>query len=123
MVRSFLLVGLGGAIGSMARFGLSMLLNRHWLQPFPLATLLINLTGCFAIGLLYGWSLRSGWMGTTGWPLLATGLCGGFTTFSAFAYENVRLLQSGAASTALAYIGASLAGGLLLCGCGYLLAR
>lgn len=123
MVRTLLTVGIGGAFGSMARFGLSALINRYWVQPLPLATLLINLLGALAIGMLYGWTQRSDWMSATGWPLLATGVCGGFTTFSAFAYENVKLLQLGHSGTALAYIGASLAGGLLCCWCGYLLAR
>lgn len=87
-----LLVALGGAFGALARFGVANLLNTPAALRFPYATLLVNVTGSFLLGLV----LR----GAEGWPsepswraFLAIGFCGAFTTFSTFSYENVRLLQ------------------------------
>lgn len=87
-----LLVALGGAFGALARFGVANLLNTPAALRFPYATLLVNVTGSFLLGLV----LR----GVEGWPtgptwraFLAIGFCGAFTTFSSFSYENVRLLQ------------------------------
>ena len=92
MIRNFLLVGLGGALGSMLRYGTGVLIGP---REFPLATFLINVTGSFLIGLVVVSSLTNQQV-TEQWKLfLATGLCGGFTTFSAFSLENLQLLQQG----------------------------
>lgn len=82
---------------------------------------MINLTGSFIIGLLAGITVRNAWMAGTGWPLLAVGVCGGFTTFSAFSLEALRLFQEGAVITALIYLVASVVSGIALCYAGYLL--
>lgn len=105
----------------MLRYGLSLLMPRPAPGGFPVATLLVNLLGCLMIGLLAGLSERSGWISQTGWPLLAIGLCGGFTTFSALALEDMRLLQEGALATAVWYTIISVTGGILLCRTGYAL--
>lgn len=124
MFRDLLLVGAGGALGSMARYSITLAVNKVWERPMPLATLGINLGGCLLIGLLFGGAQRYQWTAASAmWLLLATGVCGGFTTFSAFALENLKLLQSSQAATAMIYILLSVTGGILLCWAGYLLAR
>jgi fluoride exporter len=118
MFKDFLLVGAGGAAGSMARFGVSFIVSKYLMQPLPVATFLINITGSLIIGILFGLLARNQWLQPTGYLLLASGFCGGFTTFSSFALENINLLQKGQSGTALIYIGASIIAGLLLCKAG-----
>jgi CrcB protein len=118
MLRNFLLVGAGGAVGSMLRYAIALLLPRAG-KGFPWATFTVNLVGCFVIGLLAGLIPRQHWMFRTGWMLLATGLCGGFTTFSSFALDNVKLFESGGNFTAVIYTAASLMLGIALCFAGY----
>jgi CrcB protein len=122
-LKTILLIGSGGFIGSIARYGLQQLAQKllHW--TFPTGTLIVNLIGCFAIGLVFGLADRSDRL-TEDWKLfLAVGICGGFTTFSSFSYENIKLLREGAYGQALLYIAASLLFGLALTYAGIALAR
>jgi CrcB protein len=114
MLQSLLLVGAGGAAGSMARYGISYAVSKYVIHPFPVATFLINISGAFIIGILFGLFGRQQ-MQEGGYLLLASGFCGGFTTFSTFALENVNLLQKGLSLTAILYTGLSLIIGLLCC--------
>ena len=105
---NWLWVGIGGAFGSLARYGVS----RLWPAApggFPVPTLTVNLLGSFAIGLLYVWiSARSGADGSDAVRLFwMTGVLGGFTTYSAFALETTLL---GFSTTGLAYLFATLVG-------------
>jgi fluoride exporter len=110
MIRNFLLVGLGGAVGSMLRYGSGLIIPS---KNFPLATLLVNVAGSFIIGVVIAYSLRSE-IFAANWKLfLATGICGGFTTFSAFSLENLQLLQNGKFAVFALYIVASLLLGLI----------
>jgi fluoride exporter len=109
MFKNFLLVGLGGAIGSMLRYASSLLINT---KNFPFATLSINIAGSFIIGLVLAFSAKDENF-LTNWKLfLATGICGGFTTFSAFSAENVVLLQNEKYSLAILYIVLSIVSGI-----------
>jgi CrcB protein len=103
-VQSFFLVGLGGAIGAIGRYGFSVLALRYWTGTFPLATLLINIVGSFAMGLLMGLlaKLTPDW-GPPARLFLAVGILGGFTTFSAFSLEVIALLERGEISASLTY--------------------
>lgn len=116
MLRAYLAVALGGALGSVLRYAIAKLLPAG---TFPWATFAVNLTGAFLIGLLAGWATREGGLSDTAWLLLATGFCGGFTTFSSFALENILLLRGGDLAIAVSYTAGSLILGLLLCGAGY----
>ncbi len=91
---NFILVVLGGAIGSGSRYLLSSYITKTYPATFPYGTLVVNIIGCLLIGIIYGTTERFQ-VSSPQWRLfLATGLCGGFTTFSAFAYENIQLLQT-----------------------------
>lgn len=113
-MKLLLLVCLGGAVGSGLRYGTDRALLHFLPQQavaFPWATLAVNLVGCFIAGLLYGWLGREGLRYSEELKLLlVTGLCGGLTTFSAFALQTVHL----APGKAFANVAASLAGGMLL---------
>jgi CrcB protein len=95
MDRSLLLVGLGGFIGSAARYLVAVVLSGYVSSSFPLATFIVNISGCFLIGVLFALSERGDVL-TPEWRIfLTTGFCGGFTTFSTFSYESLRLMQEG----------------------------
>ena len=109
MFKSFLLVGLGGCIGSMLRYA-----TWHFSRStnFPAATLLVNIAGSLAIGIVIGLSIKDVNF-SPGWKLfLATGICGGFTTFSAFSIENLQMLQNGKYLLSLLYICSSIIVGI-----------
>ncbi|WP_194778124.1 fluoride efflux transporter CrcB [Pararhodonellum marinum] len=95
MKSALLLVGLGGMIGSVLRY-LSFYFLTKWIpSSFPWGTFTANVLGCLLIGLVFGLSDRVSWI-TPEWRLfLATGICGGYTTFSTFSMENLRFLQTG----------------------------
>ena len=117
-----ILVGLGGGMGSIFRYLTSMFINRYFPGIFPFATLGVNLLGCFALGLLTGIFARQGWSQGLHF-LFVVGFCGGYTTFSTFAIENISLLQSSQPLLAIAYIGASVVVGLLAVWSGFYLMK
>lgn len=105
-------IGAGSFIGGIFRYLLSQFVQSRILLVFPFGTLAVNIIGCFLIGLVYGISER-GNMGAEWRLFLATGILGGFTTFSAFSYETVSLLRDGQLWYALAYISSSVIIGVL----------
>jgi CrcB protein len=95
MLKNILFVGLGGGIGSIARYLCQKYFYEFHPHTFPFGTFLVNISGCFLIGIFFALSQKGNIL-TPEWRLfLTTGICGGFTTFSAFAYENVILLKTG----------------------------
>ena len=107
MIRTLLLIGTGGFLGSISRFMASRFVQDYFPSSFPVGTFIVNVTGCFLIGLIYGFSEKSSLL-TTGWKMfLAVGFCGGFTTFSTFANENLALLRDGEFLHFLLYTGLS----------------
>jgi fluoride exporter len=101
MLKNLLLVGLGGCIGSMGRY-----LAGYFIKStgFPFATLFVNILGSMLIGIIIGLTLKDEQF-STNWKLfLATGICGGFTTFSAFSAENLDMLQQGKYILSLGYV-------------------
>lgn len=93
-MKNILIVGVGGFAGSILRYLISVYSLSVYSGKFPFATFIVNVIGCLFIGLTYGFAERFEWMSPEMRLLIATGFCGGFTTFSAFAFENVRLLQN-----------------------------
>jgi CrcB protein len=107
MIRTLLLVGTGGFLGSISRFLTSRFMQNYFPSAFPFGTFVVNISGCFLIGLIFGFSERSSML-TPGWKMfLAVGFCGGFTTFSTFANENLALLRDGEILNFLLYTGLS----------------
>ena len=117
-----LIVGTGSFIGGFFRYQLSLLIQTKTASPFPLHTFIVNITGCFLIGIVFGifekqplsyeWKL-----------LLTTGILGGFTTFSAFSNETIVLFRDGHVGYALLYILASVIFGLLATYAAYVLIK
>lgn len=112
MLRTLILVGIGGAVGSVLRYLTAVLTNRLCSSDFPFATFAVNLAGCLLIGILLGFAEKYQVLNANLRNLLVTGFCGGYTTFSAFASENVNLLQQGHMLPAIVYMAGSILLGL-----------
>ena len=114
-------VALGGGIGASLRHGLGQWSARALGDGFPVGTLAANILGSLLMGLLAGWLV--GREAEAARLLLGVGLLGGFTTFSAFSLDSVRLLEAGRWGAAAGYVGGSVALSLLACLIGVWLAR
>ena len=112
-MKLLLYIFLGGGIGSVCRYLLTLGINRQLATAFPTGTFVVNVTGCFLIGLLYGIAIRYSWFNAEWRLFLITGICGGYTTFSAFSYEAVGLIREGNYGYFLLYIAGSVVLGLL----------
>jgi fluoride exporter len=103
MDRTIIFVGIGGMLGSIARYLAALAITKAAPAAFPYGTFAVNVAGCLMIGVILGLSQRYEWL-TPEWRFfLVTGFCGGFTTFSSFAYENILLLQNKQYTTFAAY--------------------
>jgi CrcB protein len=101
-VSRFLLLCLGGALGTAARYGLNGLISHHqdkhlpWAAVFPLGTMMVNVTGCFAIGFIAtvsGPAMGRAWLRPEWRDFLLIGFCGGYTTFSSYAWQTLTLAR------------------------------
>lgn len=121
-MQQFFIVGVGSFLGGGLRYLISVFFNQKVNPDFPYATLSVNLLGCLLIGVFYGLFGKS--VINNDWKLfLTTGLCGGFTTFSAFSNESLELIKGGNLLTAVIYITSSIVCGLLLTYVGYQLVK
>jgi len=111
-MKIILAIGIGSCIGGISRYLLSLFIQNKFLSTFPFGTLGVNIIGCFLIGIVFGLSERGNI--TMEWRLfLATGVIGGFTTFSAFSNETVGLLRDGQLWHTFIYVTCSVVIGLL----------
>jgi CrcB protein len=106
-----LLVGLGASFGAVSRYLLDQAVTRRRATPFPAGTWIINITGSFILGLLTGLAAHHG-LSPHVVTVIGTGVCGGYTTFSTFSYETLRLTEDGAGTIAVGNIVGSIAVGL-----------
>ena len=116
-------VAIGGAIGSASRYGLTVAIQSRAGTTFPIATMLINVTGSILLGFLMRYSVESTALSVEMRTLLTTGFCGGYTTFSTFSYETARLMEEGDWTRAASYILLSVAVSLLGTFAGFRLAQ
>ena len=121
-LRSILVVGSGSFVGGALRYLISLAM-RGVSKGFPWATLVVNVAGCFLIGLLWGWLSRTSQMEGNLALFLTVGICGGFTTFSTFSKEALTLLQGGNAWGFAGYVAASVVVGILLVALGYTMTK
>lgn len=113
-MKALLLVALGGALGSVARYKLSGLILHHTIDwRFPAGTFAVNVIGCLVAGVLAGLAEKHELLSADARLLLFTGVLGGFTTFSAFGLETMFLLKRGEVGIAAANVAVSVAAGLV----------
>lgn len=99
-------IALGGAAGSVLRYGIGRVVQTHTHAAFPYGTLAVNVLGCMLVGVLARYFINDQAHRVLQ-PALVVGLCGGFTTFSAFSLETVGLLVGGAVGKAMLYVALS----------------
>lgn len=121
-LKAIIAVGSGSFLGGMARYLVSLAM-KNVNKGFPWATLLVNVTGCLFIGLLWGWLARTSQMEGNLALFLTVGLCGGFTTFSTFSKEALMLLQGGNIWGFVGYVLASVAIGITFVALGYMITK
>ena len=117
------LIALFGAAGTLARYGLQGVVQIRMGGTFPHGTLLINLTGCFLLGLIGQFTLNRMVISADWRIAIAVGFFGGYTTFSSFGWETAKMLEEGEWLRASTYVGASVIAGLLLSVAGIRLAN
>jgi CrcB protein len=108
------LIAVFGAIGTLARYGLQGIVQVRLGSTFPYGTLLVNLSGCFLLGLIGQFTINRMVISPDWRVAIAVGFFGGYTTFSSFGWETAKLLEEGAWLRASAYVSASVVAGLLL---------
>lgn len=118
-----LLIAVFGALGTLARYGLQGVVQLRMGGTFPYGTLLINLTGCFLLGLIGQFTLNRMVISPDWRMAITVGFFGGYTTFSSFGWETAKMLEDGEWMRATTYVGASVVVGLLLSAAGIRLAN
>lgn len=124
-IKEILLLGTGGFFGTLARYYVQQALNKF--VSFPFGTFVVNVTGCFVIGFVYGFMLSKASLDNEVSRMIkmffVTGFCGGYTTFSSFGYESMDLLIKGYCINSFLYLILSIFLGLLFCYLGLLISK
>lgn len=123
MFRSILIVGAGGFIGSVGRYLSQLFVEKLFHTTFPLGTFVVNILGSLVIGIVYAMAERGNLLNAEWRMFLAVGFCGGFTTFSSFAYNNLTLLKEQSTGLFLFNVFGSLLIGILAVYGGIILVR
>lgn len=123
MLTNILLVGIGSMVGGISRYLLSGYIHRIFSTDFPLGTFLVNVTGCFLIGIIAALFTSSNLLTNNHRILLAVGFCGSFTTFSTFSLDNLNLLTTGAYRLLVLNVAGSLIAGIFATWLGFLVVR
>ena len=123
MIARCLVVGAGGFLGAIARYAVGVWIETFWRRDFPLATFLVNVSGCFILGFFLAIATERMSISPMMRLLVATGFVGAYTTFSTFEYETQRLTTTGAFGWALVNVLASVAVGFLAVRLGVQLGR
>jgi fluoride exporter len=122
-MNRYFMVMLGAALGGLARYVIGTAIMQRSGGRFPLGTLIVNVTGCFLIGILMPWLTERGEPRPNLRLLLVVGVLGGYTTFSSFAWESFQAVDEGSRWMGFAYVALSVLLGYLAVWCGALLAR
>ena len=123
MLRTILLVGSGGFIGSVLRYLVQLFVEKGMSTTFPWGTFVANMAGSFIIGVVFALAQKGNFLNAEWRMFLAVGFCGGFTTFSSFAYNNLTMLKEQTYGQFFLNVGGSLFFGLLAVYLGMILVR
>ena len=123
MLRTILIVGTGGFIGSVMRYLVQLLVEKGLSSTFPWGTFAANIAGSFIIGVVFALAQKGNVLSAEWRMFLAVGICGGFTTFSSFAYNNLMMLKDGVYGQFIWNVGGSLFFGLLAVYLGMILVK
>jgi fluoride exporter len=122
-LKTLIIIAIGGGLGSVLRYLTSIFIDKYIQSSFPYATFMTNILGCLLIGLFFGYLDKYNTISQDLKFFLITGFCGGYTTFSTFANENIQLMQTNQIIVAFLYISLSVFLGLMATWSGLIIAK